>query len=140
MRKSKFSLKKIIFVFFGVVSFSLGTVGIVIPGLPTTPFMILSSILFLNSSDKLYTWLTTHKKFGKYVLDFKKGKGITFKTKLYAQSMMLLTMSLSLAPISPMFIENLILRITLGISAVFSFWLVGFKIPTNKSLSNESNQ
>ena len=140
MGKSKFSLKKIIFVFFGVVSFSLGTVGIVIPGLPTTPFMILSSILFLNSSDKLYTWLTTHKKFGKYVLDFKKGKGITFKTKLYAQSMMLLTMSLSLIPISPMFIENLILRITLGISAVFSFWLVGFKIPTNKSLSNESNQ
>ena len=140
MRNSKFSLKKIIFVFFGVASFSLGTVGIVIPGLPTTPFMILSSILFLNSSDKLYTWLTTHKKFGKYVLDFKKGKGITFKTKLYAQSMMLLTMSLSLIPISPMFIENLILRITLGISAVFSFWLVGFKIPTNKSLSNESNQ
>lgn len=140
MRNSKFSLKKIIFIFFGVVSFSLGTVGIVIPGLPTTPFMILSSIFFLNSSDKLYTWLTTHKKFGKYVLDFKKGKGITFKTKLYAQSMMLLTMSLSLIPISPMFIENLILRITLGISAVFSFWLVGFKIPTNKSLSNESNQ
>ena len=140
MRNSKFSLKKIIFIFFGVVSFSLGTVGIVIPGLPTTPFMILSSIFFLNSSDKLYTWLTTHKKFGKYVLDFKKGKGITFKTKLYAQSMMLLTMSLSLIPISPMFIENLILRITLGMSAVFSFWLVGFKIPTNKSLSNESNQ
>ncbi len=140
MRNSKFSLKKIIFIFFGVVSFSLGTVGIVIPGLPTTPFMILSSIFFLNSSDKLYTWLTTHEKFGKYVLDFKKGKGITFKTKLYAQSMMLLTMSLSLIPISPMFIENLILRITLGISAVFSFWLVGFKIPTNKSLSNESNQ
>ena len=140
MRNSKFSLKKIIFIFFGVVSFSLGTVGIIIPGLPTTPFMILSSIFFLNSSDKLYTWLTTHKKFGKYVLDFKKGKGITFKTKLYAQSMMLLTMSLSLIPISPMFIENLILRITLGMSAVFSFWLVGFKIPTNKSLSNESNQ
>ena len=140
MRNSKFSLKKIIFIFFGVVSFSLGTVGIIIPGLPTTPFMILSSIFFLNSSDKLYTWLTTHEKFGKYVLDFKKGKGITFKTKLYAQSMMLLTMSLSLIPISPMFIENLILRITLGISAVFSFWLVGFKIPTNKSLSNESNQ
>ena len=140
MRNSKFSLKKIVFIFFGVVSFSLGTVGIIIPGLPTTPFMILSSIFFLNSSDKLYTWLTTHEKFGKYVLDFKKGKGITFKTKLYAQSMMLLTMSLSLIPISPMFIENLILRITLGMSAVFSFWLVGFKIPTNKSLSNESNQ
>jgi len=138
MRKSKNKAKKIIFVFFGLVSFSLGAIGIIIPGLPTTPFMILSSILFLNSSDKLYLWLTTHEKFGKYVLDFKKGKGITFKTKLYAQTMMLLTMSLSLIPISPAFIENVTVRIVLAFSAIFSFWLVGFKIPTKKSLKNES--
>ena len=52
--------------------------------------------------------------------------------------MMLLTMSLSLIPISPAFIENVVVRIILAISAVFSFWLVGFKIPTNKSLKNES--
>ena len=140
MHKSKNRVKKIFFVFFGLVSFSLGAIGIVIPGLPTTPFMILSSILFLNSSEKLYSWLTTHEKFGKYVLDFKQGKGITFKTKLYAQTMMLLTMSLSLIPFSPAFIENLIVRITLAISAVFSFWLVGFKIPTNKSLKNENTK
>ena len=140
MRKSKNRAKKIFFVFSGLISFSLGAIGIIIPGLPTTPFMILSSILFLNSSDKLYLWLTTHEKFGKYVLDFKKGKGITFKTKLYAQTMMLLTMSISLIPFSPAFIENVIVRITLAISAVFSFWLVGFKIPTNKSLKNESTK
>ena len=140
MHKSKNKAKKIFFVFFGLVSFSLGAIGIIIPGLPTTPFMILSSILFLNSSEKLYSWLTTHEKFGKYVLDFKQGKGITFKTKLYAQTMMLLTMSLSLIPFSPAFIDNVIVRITLAISAVFSFWLVGFKIPTNKSLKNENTK
>ena len=138
MRKSKNKAKKIFFVFFGLVSFSLGAIGIIIPGLPTTPFMILSSILFLNSSDKLYLWLTTHEKFGNYVLDFKKGKGITFKTILYAQTMMLLTMSLSLIPFSPAFIENVTVRIVLAFSAIFSFWLVGFKIPTKKSLKNES--
>ena len=138
MHKSKNKAKKIFFVFFGLVSFSLGAIGIIIPGLPTTPFMILSSILFLNSSDKLYSWLTTHDKFGKYVLDFKKGKGITFKTKLYAQTMMLLTMSLSLIPFSPAFVENVTVRIILSLSAIFSFWLVGFKIPTNKSLKNDS--
>ena len=134
MKKSKLNFKKILFIIVGSTSFLLGVVGIVIPGLPTTPFMILSSIMFLNSSDRLYLWLTTHERFGKYVLDFKKGKGITFKTKLYAQTMMLLTMSLSLIPISPAFIDNVVVRIILAISAVFSFWLVGFKIPTNKSL------
>ena len=86
----------------------------------------------------MYKWLINHPRFGKYVLDFKKGKGITFKTKIYAQTMMLLTITLSLVPISPAFIENIIIRIVLAISAVFSFWLVGFKIPTNKSLKNES--
>ena len=136
MEKSKF--KKILFIVVGSISFSLGAVGIVIPGLPTTPFMILSSIMFLNSSERLYLWLTTHERFGKYILDFKQGKGITFKTKIYAQTMMLLTMSFSLVPISPAFIENIIIRVVLFISAVFSFWLVGFKIPTNKSLKNES--
>jgi uncharacterized membrane protein YbaN (DUF454 family) len=140
MKKSKLNFKKILFIIVGSTSFLLGVVGIVIPGLPTTPFMILSSIMFLNSSDRLYLWLTTHERFGKYVLDFKKGKGITFKTKIYAQTMMLLTITLSLVPISPAFIENIIIRIVLAISAVFSFWLVGFKIPTNKFLKNESSQ
>ena len=138
MEKSKFKFKKILFIVVGSLSFSLGAVGIVIPGLPTTPFMILSSIMFLNSSERLYLWLTTHERFGKYILDFKQGKGITFKTKIYAQTMMLLTMSFSLIPISPAFIENIIIRVVLFISAVFSFWLVGFKIPTNKSFKNES--
>ena len=138
MEKSKFKFKKILFIVVGSLSFSLGAVGIVIPGLPTTPFMILSSIMFLNSSERLYLWLTTHERFGKYILDFKQGNGITFKTKIYAQTMMLLTMSFSLIPISPAFIENIIIRVVLFISAVFSFWLVGFKIPTNKSLKNES--
>ena len=138
MEKSKFKFKKILFIVVGSLSFSLGAVGIVIPGLPTTPFMILSSIMFLNSSERLYLWLTTHERFGKYILDFKQGKGITFKTKIYAQTMMLLTMSFSLVPISPAFIENIIIRVVLFISAVFSFWLVGFKIPTNKSFKNES--
>ena len=122
---------------FGIISFCLGAVGVIIPGLPTTPFMILSSILFLRSSDKMYKWLINHPKFGKYVLDFKKGKGINLKTKIYAQSMMLLTVTLSLIPISPMFIENQLVRIVLFTSGIFSFWLVGFKIPTNKSYANE---
>ena len=85
----------------------------------------------------MYKWLINHPKFGKYVLDFKKGKGINLKTKIYAQSMMLLTVALSLLPVSPMFIDNQVVRIVMFASGIFSFWLVGFKIPTNKSYANE---
>ena len=137
MSFSKLNIKKIFYLVLGIISFCLGTIGIVIPGLPTTPFMILSSILFLRSSDRMYKWLINHPKFGKYVLDFKKGKGINLKIKIYAQSMMLLTVTLSLLPVSPMFIDNQVVRIILFVSGIFSFWLVGFKIPTNKSYANE---
>ena len=137
MSFSKLNVTKIIYLVLGIISFCLGAIGIVIPGLPTTPFMILSSILFLRSSDRMYKWLINHPKFGKYVLDFKKGKGINLKTKIYAQSMMLLTVTLSLLPVSPMFIDNQVVRIILFVSGIFSFWLVGFKIPTNKSYANE---
>ena len=140
MNLSKLNIKKIIYMILGIISFSLGAIGIIIPGLPTTPFMILSSILFLRSSDRMYKWLINHPRFGKYVLDFKKGKGITFKTKIYAQTMMLVTVTLSLIPISPMFIDNPAIRIVLFASGIFSFWLVGFKIPTNKSHVNEPNK
>jgi uncharacterized membrane protein YbaN (DUF454 family) len=74
MNKSKITLQKLIYIIVGSISLLLGTIGIIIPGLPTTPFMILSSILFLKSSDKLYFWLTNHKTFGKYVTDFKEAK------------------------------------------------------------------
>ncbi len=137
MSFSKLNIKKIIYLVLGIISFCLGAIGIVIPGLPTTPFMILSSILFLRSSDRMYEWLINHPKFGKYVLDFKKGKGINLKTKIYAQFMMLLTVTLSLLPVSPMFIDNQVVRIILFVSGIFSFWLVGFKISTNKSYANE---
>ena len=137
MSFSKLNIKRIMYLVFGIISFCLGAVGVIIPGLPTTPFMILSSILFLRSSDRMYKWLINHPKFGKYVLDFKKGKGINLKIKIYAQSMMLLTVTLSLLPVSPMFIDNQVARIVLIASGIFSFWLVGFKIPTNKSYANE---
>ena len=140
MSFSKLNIKRIMYLVFGIISFCLGAVGVIIPGLPTTPFMILSSILFLRSSDRMYKWLINHPKFGKYVLDFKKGKGINLKIKIYAQSMMLLTVTLSLLPVSPMFIDNQVARIVLIASGIFSFWLVGFKIPTNKSYTNEPNK
>ena len=142
MQNSKQKIKKITFITFGIFSFSLGAIGIVIPGLPTTPFMILSSILFLKSSDKLYVWLTTHKRFGPYVVDFKDGKGITRKTKIYAQTMMIITLISSVLPMSPMYVNRLEIRIIILLAGMFSFWFVGFKIPTNlkNNYVNENNQ
>ncbi|MDR3248388.1 MAG: YbaN family protein [Treponema sp.] len=57
-------LSKILFVMLGSLSLALGVIGIVLPVLPTTPFLLLASFCFLKSSDRLYRWIMANKHFG----------------------------------------------------------------------------
>lgn len=75
-------MKKILFIFLGTISLATGIAGIIIPGLPTTPFLLLSSYLFLRSSNILYKWLTTHRVLSLYITPFIKYKAISLKGKI----------------------------------------------------------
>ncbi len=67
----------------GFITLALGTLGIVIPLLPTTPFLLLAAYFFLKSSEKLYTWLTSHTIFGTYILCYQKYRAISRKSKMF---------------------------------------------------------
>lgn len=75
-------MKKIFFILFGIIFLILGTIGIVIPLLPTTPFYLLSAYFFGKSSEKYYKFLMNNKVFGKYIKDYYEKKGITLKNKV----------------------------------------------------------
>ncbi|MFR4520319.1 MAG: YbaN family protein [Fusobacterium sp.] len=62
--------------------FIFGTIGIVIPLLPTTPFYLLSAFLFRKSSERCYNFLLNNRIFGKYIRDYHERKGITLKNKI----------------------------------------------------------
>ena len=49
----------------GMVCLGLGLVGVILPGLPTTPFMILAAACFAHSSERFYNWILNHRTFGK---------------------------------------------------------------------------
>ena len=68
----------------GTVSLALGAIGIVLPILPTTPFLLLSAACYFRSSDRMYNWLIGNKWFGKYIKNYREGKGIPLKTKIFA--------------------------------------------------------
>jgi uncharacterized membrane protein YbaN (DUF454 family) len=79
--------QKIVRAFFfvvGTVSLVLGAIGIVLPILPTTPFLLLSLACYLRSSTRMTNWILNNKYFGKYIRNYREGRGIPLKTKIFA--------------------------------------------------------
>lgn len=87
-------IKKYILIIIGLLSLTLGIIGIFFPILPTTPFLLLSSFCFIRSSKKLYNWLINHKIFGKYIYNYLENHAIKKSAKISA--MVFLWPSLSL--------------------------------------------
>lgn len=77
-------MKKQLFIILGVLSLILGIVGIFIPLLPTTPFLLLAAALFFRGSEKLYAWLINHRIFGNYIRNFREHNAIPLSTKIYS--------------------------------------------------------
>jgi uncharacterized membrane protein YbaN (DUF454 family) len=79
----------------GVGAVVLGTVGIVVPLLPTTPFLLLAAACFVRSSDRLYRWLLGHRWLGPYVRNYREHHAISGPLK--AVTLILLWASLGYA-------------------------------------------
>lgn len=76
----------------GFLSIALGVLGIFLPVLPTTPFLLLAAACFIRTSPKFYDWLVGHPKLGKYVVYYLDGKGIPKKAKIYTLIVLWFTM------------------------------------------------
>ncbi len=85
---------KTIYIILGSISLGLGIVGIFLPLLPTTPFLLLTAALYFKGSPRLYKWLITHKRFGTYILNYRENKAITVTTKIISVSMLWVTILL----------------------------------------------
>jgi uncharacterized membrane protein YbaN (DUF454 family) len=70
----------------GIVCLGLGGLGVIVPGLPTTPFMLLAAACFARSSERFFNWILNHRTFGKLVRRFRAGKGVPMKIKVLGAS------------------------------------------------------
>lgn len=75
-------MKKIVYLIIGCVSLGLGTVGTVLPILPTVPFYLLAAFCFAKSSEKLHKWFVGTKLYKDNLESYVQGNGMTWKTKL----------------------------------------------------------
>jgi len=72
----------------GVLALLLGILGLFLPLLPTTPFLLLASWCFARGSERLHRWLLSHRVFGAYLRNFEAGRGIPLKAKILATAML----------------------------------------------------
>ena len=80
----------------GLVFVGLGMVGVVVPGMPTTVFMILALYCFKRGSKKFEDWLLNHRVFGPTLRDWERYKGMRKRTKIVAVSMLWVFLGVSL--------------------------------------------
>ena len=83
---------KYLLIILGSLSLALGIIGIILPVLPTTPFLLLAAALYIRSSEKLYLWLINQKYLGTYIRNFREYKAIPLRAKIISISLIWLTL------------------------------------------------
>lgn len=92
--------------------------GVVLPILPTTPFLLLAAICFARSSEPFYIWLLTNRYFGGYIRDWRENRGLTIPLKLWVIFVLVATIGLSITFFVSYLPAKIILAtIGLGVSA-----------------------
>jgi len=108
----------------GSVAVGLAILGMVLPVLPTTPFLLIAAFCYARSSTRFYLWLMNHRWWGKHLRDYTAGRGVRFKVKAFAITLLWITI-LSSAFLA---IDKLWLQILLiAIAIVVSIHIIGIK-------------
>ncbi|MBN1857565.1 MAG: YbaN family protein [Dehalococcoidia bacterium] len=81
-------LKRWLFIAAGTVCVCIGAVGIVVPGLPTTPFLLLAAFCYTRGSQRLYTALLNNRLVGSYLRNYLEGRGMTRRSKVWTLSLL----------------------------------------------------
>lgn len=86
---------KIVWIFLGLTALLLGVVGIVLPLLPTVPFLLLAAFFFARSSERLHNWLVLHPRLGPPIQDWNESGAVSRTAKIYATLSVCAAFSLS---------------------------------------------
>ena len=135
LRKSTFGSAKSFFVksfllLLGFIFVGLGFIGIIIPGMPTTVFMILAAACFAKSSPKFEQWILDLPGIGRFVQDHRDGLGMPQKSKAIAITMMVLAVTLSII----FAITSTLVQLLVGGVGIIGVWYVGVRVPTKEKV------
>jgi len=129
-KPSRNPLVRTIWVILGIIFVVFAYIGILIPGWPTTSWLVAAAFCFARSSQRLFRWLLTNPVFGKALLNYyRAGKALPLHSKIVIIGMLSVVSLLSIVVITkagdPGFGQTLV-----GIVALVGVWFIGWKVPT----------
>lgn len=125
-------ITKILLVTVGLISVGLGLIGVILPVLPTTPFLLLASVCFVKGSERFDRWFKGSKLYKKHLESFVESKKMTLKQKV-----VILTFADLMLMIPFITINSLHMRIFLIVLIICKFYYFIFKIETIKVKEKE---
>jgi len=103
------TVKRKLLIGVGTLSTGLGIIGIFVPILPTTPFLLLAAACYMRSSERFYQWLIGNRIFGAYVKNYIEGRGMPARIKVLTILLLWLTIGLTVT----FGVQNTIVRVVL---------------------------
>jgi len=122
--------KKATLTLLGFACVAIGIIGIVVPGLPTTVFMIIAAWLFSISNPRFEKWLLDLPKIGPAIQNFRNGLGMPLNAKIFAVSSIFAFTAVA----TILLIENLLLRILMIFVAFIGIWYITRRVPTREKV------
>jgi uncharacterized protein len=101
----------------GTVALALGLIGIFLPLLPTTPFVLLAAACYARGSRRFYDWLLAQRTFGPIIHEWQHHRSIPYKTKITAIVLMSLTLGVSIVFfVQPLWLKGLLALMGVGLA------------------------
>lgn len=124
---------RIIYIILGFICVGLGLIGVILPGLPTTPFLLLALYCFTKGSERVHQWFTQTQLYKKYLQEYDEKRAMTMKKKIT-----ILAIAFPFTLFAFITIPHTGGKIALSIAVVVQYWYFFYKIKTLKTKSIQS--
>ena len=123
-------VSRVLWVFFGSLFVVFAVIGVILPGWPTTSWLVAAAYCYARSSQRMFKWLLTNRLFGNALLDYyRAGKALPLHSKIFICGFIALVSGFSIWGLTragdPGFGQT-----TIAIVAIIGIWWVGWKVPT----------
>jgi uncharacterized protein len=135
MKTKKNKITRALLMIAGTVCLVFAAIGLVLPLIPTTPFLLAAAACYCRSSERFYSWLINNRWFGEYIKNFREGKGIPLKTKVFAATILWVTISVSALFLVPILMVQVVLLV---VAVAVTIHIL--RLPTYKKKSSISRR